>query len=119
MGRIDRVNRVRGKWKSVSNIQPDVNLVEEVAVDIQEAGEGILDRNQGADDVRLSQDVRSSDTGARSNSERWPWQCSKTQCPYSAGEATNPPATAIVIIKQSLPPSEMDGPLMRRLADKS
>ena len=38
MGGIDRVNGVRGKWKSVSNIQPNVNLVEEVAVDIQETG---------------------------------------------------------------------------------
>ena len=36
VGRIDRINQVRTKPKPVPNFQPNVNLVEELAADIQE-----------------------------------------------------------------------------------
>src|ERR1035437_8870447 len=39
VGGVDRVHRIRRKWKSVSNIQPNVNLVKGIAVNIQETGQ--------------------------------------------------------------------------------
>jgi len=63
--RVDRINRFRGKGKPMAHIQPDIDLVERISVNIYETGQVFLPTAQmqmqiapaigGADRVEATQ----------------------------------------------------------------